>query len=311
MLPWRRATAKHYERQLQTFRPDSGCGCVGRPWQETQKARRKKHRRKSYETLGHIDNAIRVSTQADGLRHFMVKPEELRAPRKPFEWPHLHIVLDKGPDNTCGAQFLVNQLGANVTVQWGPCHGAFTSVKTAIRAAGLMSHCIAMDFAYNAHLGEWKDGIRGAQIRKSVRDTITTLHPAGDLAFSNYLPAIMQERSLESSIGDPAVELEVWRSLLHGGSYAHDEPRCGLAKFFGFTQRYACIESSVWAERAWCLETACQDLDLMPKKQDTAPRAHQPAEATAQAKKRHCKSEDSMAIYCSTLGPCIPIWKTR
>ena len=62
-----------------------------------KKGKPKVHRRKAFQWLVAVDNALK-GISGKGLKDFVISKEELAEPSSPNEWPLLMGVADKGPD---------------------------------------------------------------------------------------------------------------------------------------------------------------------------------------------------------------------
>lgn len=223
--------------------------------------RPKKHRRKSWQWLATLDNAMKSST-THGLATFQVSTEKLATRADPLNWPLALGVADKGPDSVCSAAFLNYKLHCNVDMTWDTAHGAWGSCRDGVQRAGLSSHLWLALMAYNVGLGEWKDRSRQEQIKQSIIDNFKTSTTQTDVCWQVCVADILNQRGCAWS---EEMEEAIYSEMEHGGCMRTTLPRVSMTRFFGIIKRFRDYESWQWAERKYGLMTACIDLGLLEK----------------------------------------------
>ena len=217
---------------------------VGEPLPK-KKGKPKVHRRKSYQWLVAVDNALRAIS-GKGLKDFQITEEELANPSSPLEWPLLMGVADKGPDGVCSVNYC-RKLRINMDMFWDGSHGAWGGGRDGIQAAGLGTHVFLMNIAYNAGHGEWKDGTRYEQIKDATILVTKALAPDDNLAFQTCLPGMLQIRDMDRSwIGDPNLPRDFYEYHQDGGPWCSLDQRVGMSRFFGCVKRFEEKEAMAW-----------------------------------------------------------------
>ena len=266
------------------------------------KKKAKVHRKKAFQWIVALDNTIWIMT---GLRlaDYVVKDEWFQNNAQPHCWNLLMGVADKGPDGVCAANFLKWVLRVCLDMWWDPSHGAWGSCRYAVEFAGLGVHIFLMMIAMNCGQGEWKDGVRGCQVRTATVTVSKSMSCSENMPYQWCLPGIIKEKCWDRYADDPSFHEGLYEHQLTGGMWEKDHQKANMRDFFGLIKRFDMDDSINWSEKLYGLKCACVEMDLWQKLEDA------PADAAAPAQDKRTKlsfaqsKKDAFAIKRAAGNP--------
>ena len=116
---------------------------------------KKRRRVKAYQTIMQINNMLKVSANVS-LAFFARKPNydvASECPASAFDWEHLDLAPDMGPDMICAEHALTYHKKLNVTANWDIDHCTSNTGKQALKKSGLWATAILVASANNAMYG--------------------------------------------------------------------------------------------------------------------------------------------------------------
>ena len=133
--------------------------------------------------------------------------------------------------------------------------------RKGIAGAGLACHAYVAYLVYNAGYGEWKDGARAEQVRKSIQDTTAANSANSDAAFQYCLSRYPRWGQTCHGKVD---EADIYRRLQeHGGCWQTDLRRVSPSKYFVLRTRYVEHERADWPERLYGWLVTAADLGIL------------------------------------------------
>lgn len=115
-----------------------------------------------------------------------------------------------------------------------------------------------MLMAYNVGFGEWRDGSRWEQMRKSVADTVAVTAPGGDELFQFCLPGLLRSKKIDTL--DAVTENQLYQELKASYIWGSIETKLWYSRFFCVIKRFEDLERHVWWQRLYGLLSVCIDL---------------------------------------------------
>jgi len=112
----------------------------------------KRRRMKTYQCVMQLNNMLKTSAGVT-LAHFKGPSEAEMSEISAFDWNHLDVAPDQGPDMVCMDFFLCFCVGLNMTFNYDIDHATSNSGKQALKQAGLWSTAVLMAAASNAVYG--------------------------------------------------------------------------------------------------------------------------------------------------------------
>ena len=109
-------------------------------------------RMKTYQCVLQLNNMLQTSAGVT-LAHFKGPSEAEMSEISAFDWKHLDVAPDQGPDMVCMDFFLCYCVGLNMTFNYDIDHATSNSGKQALKQAGLWSTAVLMAAASNAVYG--------------------------------------------------------------------------------------------------------------------------------------------------------------
>ncbi|CAK0866508.1 unnamed protein product, partial [Prorocentrum cordatum] len=231
---------------------------------------RKRRRMKTYHAMLTVHNML-LQTTGKGIERFHIKQVDGKY-TDPFQWAHLNLSTDQGPDNVCMQNYLTAK-GFNVHTDWDLSHGAHNDVcKDSFKQRGLWRHSLRVMSAMNCACGGTLSPPRLQQIREAAAEYMSTVNCRTDPWFQFWMPHIVKQQKLDIDISADDASEKVWRVLQTAPILWWKGAKANFAKYFLFSKKSE-EDLSLFAVKACLYGYVCAQFGYKAKKAPAGPAA--------------------------------------
>lgn len=140
-----------------------------------------------------FDNYMKNITGV-GLGHFIPSRGADGGRPPPWEWAHLSVAPDQGPDGMCGLNWYIHDQKANCSIEWDHSHGLWNDWKKALKSSNLWYRKQIMVVLWNIRHGPWANQMWEKKLRGAMDEYFVAADPRTCPLWQWLLPRLLNDR---------------------------------------------------------------------------------------------------------------------